>query len=176
MWILSRALSAGAPVGAYSGVRIKKGRLQLSSAPTIAGLTLTIPNGARVTLDLELDPTASTAPAATPGQDAHASRVKVPETATFVFTAGGGVLRTAGDASLKVFGAAFARSRRARRRCSTWRARRRSPSARGRFQLPWSRPVNWATRQALVRSRLARKRDSMQPGEGSRPTPAAQSP
>ena len=108
VWILSRALSAGAPAGAYSGVRIKKGRLQLSSAPTIAGLTLTIPNGARVTLDLELDPPASAAPAATPGQDAHASRVKVPETATFVFTAGGGVLRAAGDASLKVFGAAFA--------------------------------------------------------------------
>ena len=88
VWILGRALSAGAPAGAYSGVRIKKGRLQLSSAPTIAGLTLTIPNGARVTLELELDPPASAAPAATPGQDAHASRVKVPETATFVFTAG----------------------------------------------------------------------------------------
>ena len=108
VWILSRALSAGAPAGAYSGVRIKKGRLRLSSAPTIAGLTLTIPNGARVTLELELDPPASTAPGATPGQDAHASRVKVPETATFVFTAGGGVLRAAGDASLKVFGAGFA--------------------------------------------------------------------
>ena len=108
VWILSRALSAGAPAGAYSGVRIKKGRLHLSSAPTIAGLTLTIPNGARVTLELELDPPASAAPAATPGQDAHASRVKVPETATFVFTAAGGVLTAAGDASLKVFGAAFA--------------------------------------------------------------------
>lgn len=111
VWILSRALSAAAPAGAYSGVRIKKGRLRLSSAPTIAGLTLTIPNGTRVALELELDPPASTAPAATPGQDAHASRVKVPETATLVFTAAGGVLHAAGDASLKVFGAAFALQR-----------------------------------------------------------------
>ena len=113
VWILSRALSAAAPAGAYSGVRIKKGRLRLSSVPTIAGLTLTIPNGARLTLELELDPAASTAPAATPGQDAHASRAKVPETATFVFTAAGGVLRTAGDAGLKVFGATFALQRKA---------------------------------------------------------------
>ena len=108
VWILSRALSAAAPAGAYSGVRIKKGRLRLSSAPTLAGLTLTMPNGVRVTLELELDPPASAAPAASPGQDAHASRVKVPDTATFVFTAAGGALHAAGDASLKVFGAAFA--------------------------------------------------------------------
>jgi len=113
VWILSRALSATAPPAAYSGVRIKKGRLRLSSAPTISGLTLTIPNGARLTLELELDPRASTAQAATPGPDAHASRSKVPETATFVFTAAGGVLRAAGDARLKVFGAAFALKRKA---------------------------------------------------------------
>ena len=137
VWILSRALSAAAPAGAYSGVRIKKGRLRLSSAPTIAGLTLTIPNGARVTLELELDPPASTAPAATPGQDAHASRVKVPETATFVFTAAGGVLRAAGDASLKVFGAAFALQRKSA--AATYEA------SLNRVLLPFdSRPVDLA--------------------------------
>ncbi len=111
VWILSRALTAAAPADGYSGVRIKKGRLRLSSAPSVAGLTLTIPNGARVTLELELDPPASTAPAASPGKDAHASSVQVPETVTFLFTAAGGVLRAAADASLKVFGARFALQR-----------------------------------------------------------------
>src|SRR5687768_5395193 len=61
VWILSRALGAAAPAGADSGVRIKKGRLRLSSAPTITGRTPTIPHGARVTLDVELDPPASAA-------------------------------------------------------------------------------------------------------------------
>src|SRR5512145_404213 len=107
LWILSRALAPAAPAGGYSGIRIKGGRLRLSSAPTVSGLTLTILAGARVTLELELDPPASTAPAAAPGKDALAAAVKIPERVVFVFTAAGGVLRSADDAKLKAFGAGF---------------------------------------------------------------------
>ena len=107
VWILSRALSPVAPAGGYSGIRIKRGRLRLSSAPTAGGLTLTIPAGTRVTLELELDPPASTAPASAPGKDALAATVKVPERATFLFTTAGGLLQSAEDAKLKAFGAGF---------------------------------------------------------------------
>jgi hypothetical protein len=110
-WILSRSLTTAAPAGGYSGIRIKKGRLRLSVKPSIAGLTLTIPSGTRVTLELELDPPAPAAPAPSPGKDAHASSVEAPKAATFVFTAAGGVLRAASDAALKVFGAGFALQR-----------------------------------------------------------------
>jgi hypothetical protein len=107
IWILSRALASTAPAGGYSGIRIKRGRLRLSSAPAVSGLTLTIPAGTRVTLELELDPPASTAPAAEPGKDALAATVKLPERATFLFTAAGGLLQSADDAKLKAFGAGF---------------------------------------------------------------------
>ena len=48
IWILSRVLTPSAPAGAYSGLRIKGGRLRLSSAPTVSGLTLTTVASARV--------------------------------------------------------------------------------------------------------------------------------
>jgi hypothetical protein len=107
LWILSRALAAAAPAGSYSGIRIKGGRLRLSAAPTVSGLTFTIVAGTRVTLELDLDQPESTAPAAEPGKDALATTVRIPERATFVFTAAGGVLRSAADAKLKVFGTGF---------------------------------------------------------------------
>jgi hypothetical protein len=111
IWILSRVLTPSAPAGAYSGLRIKGGRLRLSSAPTVSGLTLTTVASARVTLELELDPAASAPPAASPGKDAIASTVTVSPHVVFVFTAAGGTLRSADDAALKAFGAAFTLAR-----------------------------------------------------------------
>ena len=113
MWILSRALTPSAPAGAYSGLRIKGGRLRLSSAPTVSGLTLTTIAGVRVTLELDLDPAAPAPPAASPGKDAIASTVTVSPHVVFVFTAAGGTLRSADDAALKAFGAGFTLERKA---------------------------------------------------------------
>lgn len=107
VWILSRALTSDAPAGGYSGVRIKSGRLRLSTAPSVTGLTLTILAGTRVTLELELDAPGSTAPAPEPGKDAHAATIDVPAHVVFVFDSTGGVLQSADDAKLKVFGAGF---------------------------------------------------------------------
>ena len=114
VWILSRVLTAAAPAGAYSGLRIKGGRLRLSSAPTVSGLTLTTVASARVTLELELDPAASAAPAASPGTGrASRSTVTVSPHVVFVFTLAGGTLRSADDAKLKAFGAGFTLERKA---------------------------------------------------------------
>jgi hypothetical protein len=110
-WILSRTLTAAAPAGGYIGIRIKGGRLHLSSAPAVSGFTLTTTAGARVTLELELDPPTSTAPAAEPGKDALASAVTFSPRVVFVFTAAGGVLRSADDAALKAFGAGLSLTR-----------------------------------------------------------------
>ena len=113
VWMLSHLFAGAAPAGGYCGVRIKGGRLHLSSAPTVSGTTLTINAGVRGTLELELDPPAPAAPAASPGKDAIASTVALPAHVTFVFASTGGALRAADEAKLKAFGAGFSLERKA---------------------------------------------------------------
>jgi len=104
VWIQSSLFTPGAPTGGYSGIRIKGGKLHLSVAPSVSGDTLVIGSSTRVKLALKLDPASSTASAPEPGKDALAAMVDLPQSVTFEFTASGGSLTGAKDASARFFG------------------------------------------------------------------------
>lgn len=107
VWILSKLLAPTAPNGAYSGVRIKRGNLKLSSPASVVGGTLQINPSTKVTLELVLDPPAEMEPAPGPGGDARESSFSPPAKVTFSFTASGGKLKKSSNAAALVYGNAF---------------------------------------------------------------------
>jgi hypothetical protein len=107
IWILARLLVPSAPAGGYCGIRIKGGRLRLSSPATVAGGTLQIGPGVIATLDIDTDP-ASAPASATLGRDGGESRSDAPPHARFVFRPAGGVLDAADDSKLTAYGATVA--------------------------------------------------------------------
>ncbi len=103
IWILSSLLAANAPSNAYTGLRIKGGKLQLSSAPSVIGNNLEIGNNVKVTLTLSLDHPEATGPQDGPGKDAMNSKLQVPSEVVFVFTNSGGTLDRASTANVRLF-------------------------------------------------------------------------
>jgi hypothetical protein len=56
LWFASVLLAPDAPVGGYTGLRIKGGQLTLSHAVTATGTEIVVPPGITCTVDIELDP------------------------------------------------------------------------------------------------------------------------
>ncbi len=106
VWIAARALTPAAPAGGYVGMRVKGGRLSLTSAATVGGNTLTIGSGVRATLELELDLGPAAAAPGPGGEDGTAARVELPRRVTFEFTAAGGAVTHADNAAFKAIGGA----------------------------------------------------------------------
>lgn len=104
VWIRSDLIAGGAPPDTYVGLLITEGHVTFSPPPIDAGGRLTMPPGARCTLELTFPPQTSTAADSTAGRDAAESVLQVPSTATFVL--GGHHLdeTAVGDGHAEVFG------------------------------------------------------------------------
>jgi hypothetical protein len=103
VWIAAQQLAAGAPLGGYTGLLIKGGRLTFSHSLTVSGDEIVVPPPVTCTLALELDP--GTAPAGTgAGEDARIAANNVPKTVTFVFGNTGATIQAVDQASVIVYG------------------------------------------------------------------------
>jgi hypothetical protein len=107
IWILSKLLSPSAPAGTYTGLKIKKGSLELSSPATVHQGLLQVSPRTRVTLKIELDPPPPGSTTLGPGVDASESEVYTPAKATFVFTLEGGEILHAADAKVAIYNNGF---------------------------------------------------------------------
>lgn len=107
IWILSKLLTPTAPAGAYTGLRIKAGKILLSSPATVSGGTLQVAVDTKVTLKIKLDPPSSGRPSMGSGVDASKSEAHLPARATFVFTPAGGEIVEAVDADASIYGNDF---------------------------------------------------------------------
>lgn len=104
VWIASQLIAADPTLqGYYTGLRVKRGSLELSAKAEIAGETIVIKLGTNGTLSLELEQIAVPPGAGHAGIDADHLKVQLPETLDLQFNSGGGKLK-AGDAACRAFG------------------------------------------------------------------------
>ena len=88
-WLRANLLTSAAPVGTYVGLRIRNGSLAFSTAPVEVGGRLTMPAGARCSIDLNLEPTQQPAPAESQaGSDAASAQLTTPDRFAFDLQAG----------------------------------------------------------------------------------------
>jgi hypothetical protein len=106
IWINSRLLAANAPLGFFTGLTIRSGRVSLGAPPQVINGQLTIaPNTiARVELQLAQQAVTDAAPASAYGKDARAAAVQLPQAFVFHFGGGNRALDTVGDAAWRVYG------------------------------------------------------------------------
>lgn len=104
VWMLASLFTATAPAGGYAGMRIKKGKLQLSAAPLTAGDTLVITAGTTVTLSLTLAPVTTPPGASEPGVDAIEAHARLPKAVDLEFSPSNARLTGAKPAGMKAFG------------------------------------------------------------------------
>jgi hypothetical protein len=103
VWIASQQIAPGAPLGSYTGLRIKSGTLTFSHSLAASGNEIVVPAAVTCTLALKLDP--GTVPSGSgPGEDARLADDDVPKTVTFVFSAAGAKITSVGKARVKVYG------------------------------------------------------------------------
>lgn len=104
VWLLARMFDVGAPSGAFAGVRIRGGLLELSHAGEVHGTTLLINSAITATLRLDLLPPNRPARSRF-GGDATDVVADLPANVVLRFRgASGGELVNAGDARLEVYG------------------------------------------------------------------------
>jgi len=104
IWFQSPLLAASAPVGSWTGLKIKGGSISFSAAPTYAGGTIEIAASSTVTVNLELDFVSNPTAGSGPGGDARAVTAQLPAEVTIVFAPSGATVSAASDASLTVYG------------------------------------------------------------------------
>lgn len=107
VWLNSRILTLNAPVGAFTGLKIKGGEITLSAPPQVSGGKLTIAPGTVVTVKLDLvQPAVAGADPASPyGVDARDATLDLPKQITFHFSGSGGHIdKIGGEPQWKVYG------------------------------------------------------------------------
>ncbi|HEY8037838.1 MAG TPA: hypothetical protein VIF37_19850 [Methylobacter sp.] len=103
VWIASQQIAPGAPLGSYTGLRIKGGTMTFSHTLTASGNEIVVPTAVTCTLALKLDP-GTAASGSGPGEDARLAAAEVPKTVTFIFSATGAKITSIDKARLSVYG------------------------------------------------------------------------
>lgn len=111
VWILASQLTSGSPAGAWVGIRVRGGRLEVPPGSNVVNDHLTVNPGGTLTLHIDLDPSAAAGPAAGPGSEAASVEAQLPPTATFVLDPLGVERIDTAPASLSVYGNAINLSR-----------------------------------------------------------------
>jgi hypothetical protein len=103
VWITAQQLAPGVPASSFVGLRIKSGTVSFGATNPLGSTPIIVPAASTLTLTLTLDP-ATPLSGSGPGADARTAQVVTPAQVTFRFTAAGGGLSTAGNATLTAFG------------------------------------------------------------------------
>ena len=104
VWIASHLIANNASLqGYYTGLKIRRGVLELSADAEINNGRIIINAGVNATLNLDLDQNTATSPSTEAGFDATAAAVHLPENCELRFNTGGGKL-VAANADCEVFG------------------------------------------------------------------------
>jgi hypothetical protein len=98
VWINSALLASNAPAGLFTGLKIKGGTITLSAPPALVNGKLTLSLATKVTVALDLDPTAlaDADPASPYGIDARRVVMHLPTQLSFHFSGGGGAIDAVG--------------------------------------------------------------------------------
>lgn len=106
IWINSRLLASNSPLGFYTGLTIRSGRISLGAAPQVIDGRLTIAPNQVATVELELaqQEVTDAVAASAYGKDARAATVDLPKKFAFHFSGGSNALDTVGDGAWNVYG------------------------------------------------------------------------
>jgi hypothetical protein len=106
VWVLGSVLAAGAPPGAYVGLRVDGGRLVVNTRPQIQDGILTVSAATTVTVELDLSTGAAAGPAQQTvyGIDAKNSTVELPRRLAFHFSSGTRTIDGIGTARWELYG------------------------------------------------------------------------
>jgi hypothetical protein len=103
VWIASSLITPDpASQGFYTGLRVKRGTLELTADSEISNETIVVKPGTTATLSLELDQIVVPPGTGEAGLDADHVKLKLPDSVTLRFSAGGGKLRS-NEAACRVF-------------------------------------------------------------------------
>ncbi|MBR9920675.1 MAG: hypothetical protein GYB31_07525 [Bacteroidetes bacterium] len=105
IWINSQKLTAGAPTGSYTGLKISGGKISLSKSPVDQLGKLTATPGTNISVSLKLDqPEASDVDAeSTFGVDAREMNLNLPSVFSFQFSHTSQAINEVGDAAWNLF-------------------------------------------------------------------------
>jgi hypothetical protein len=106
IWISSQILAPGSPVGTYTGLSIKGGRITLSNLPQNINNKLTVSANTTIKVILNLlQPDVTDTDNASPyGKDARKMQLQLPETLEFHFSGNGRTIDNIGKASWRLYG------------------------------------------------------------------------
>ena len=108
VWIRSQLLTSSAPPGAYTGVKIKGGKISFSSPVTISGDTIIVNGADDCELKLDLDqPLDNPALDTITGDDAKNLTIKLPSTVSVLCKPGSASISAAGDMALGFYGSSY---------------------------------------------------------------------
>ncbi len=108
VWVRSQLISASAPSGAFTGLKIKGGDIYFKQPVTISGGAIIIAGGDDCELLLDLDQSVDTPAIGTStGDDAKNQTLQLPQKVKIICSAGGVTISEAGDMSLEVYGSAY---------------------------------------------------------------------
>lgn len=106
IWINSRMLAPDAPEGAYTGLTVRSGRIELNQLPQIINNKLTVSSNTNVRVQLKLDqPDPSDVDTESPyGKDSRNLLLHLPEDFEFQFKGNSRTIDVAGRASWQLYG------------------------------------------------------------------------
>ncbi len=108
VWIRSQLISATAPAGAFTGLKIKGGDIYFKQPVTISGGAIIMAGSDDCELILELDQPADTPAVGTStGDDAKNQTLQLPQKVKIICNAGMVNFSEAGDMALEVYGSAY---------------------------------------------------------------------
>ncbi len=108
VWIRSQLITASAPVGAYTGLKIKGGAINFKKAVTISNNSIIIVGGDECELLLDLDQRTAVADVSTStGDDAKNQNIQLPTKVRIICSAGTTTILEAGDMFLETYGTAY---------------------------------------------------------------------
>ncbi len=108
VWIRSQLITASAPVGAYTGLKIKGGAINFKLPVSISSNSIIIVSGEECELLLDLDqPNVVSDVSTSTGDDAKNQMIQLPIKVKIVCSSGGVHISEAGDMSLEVFGTTY---------------------------------------------------------------------
>ena len=108
VWVRSQLISASAPAGAFTGLKIKSGDIYFKQPVTISGGAIIIAGSDDCELLLDLDqPVDTPAIGTSTGDDAKNQTLQLPQKVKIICSPGKVTIMEAGDISLEVYGSAY---------------------------------------------------------------------
>ena len=108
VWLRSQLITASAPAGAYTGLKITGGEINFKNPVTISGGTLIISGSDTCELLLDLDqPIDNPAMDSSTGDDAKNQTLQLPQKVKIICSVSGVTFSEAGDMTLETYGSAY---------------------------------------------------------------------